>query len=166
MAAYIFDANCFIEPHRKSYPIDIAPSFWMKIKELANLNTIASIDKVHDELFENDDELTNWINSNLFASFFKDTSDDEVLSNYRKVVKWANSKSDQYLQKAIDEFLEYERADAWLVAFGMTTGCTIITYEVSAPDSKNSIKLPDACGQFDVHSMNIIEMLRELEESF
>lgn len=43
MATYIFDANCFIEPHRKSYPIDIAPSFWRKIKELADSNTIESI---------------------------------------------------------------------------------------------------------------------------
>lgn len=166
MANYIFDTNCFIEPHRKFYPIDVAPSFWRKIKRLADSNTIASIDKVYDELFKNNDTLTSWISNNLSASFFKDTNGDEVLTNYRKVVQWANGKSDQYLQKAIDEFLEYERADAWLVAYGMTTDCTIITYEVSAPESKNSIKLPDVCIQFNVSWMNTIEMMRELNERF
>lgn len=166
MAEYIFDSNCFIQAHRERYPIDIAQSFWGKVSALANSDTIASIDRVHDELFENDDALTNWISGNLPAPFFKDTSSDDVLSNYRKVIAWANSKSDQYVQQAINDFLAYENADAWLVAYGMTRDCTIVTYEVSAPESKSIIKLPDACNQFDISWMNPMEMLRELDESF
>lgn len=166
MAEYIFDSNCFIQAHRERYPVDIAQSFWKKIKELADSDTIASIDRVYDELFENDDALTDWISSNLPTSFFEDTSDEEVLTNYREVVSWASSMSDQYVPQAINDFLEYENADAWLVAYGMTKGSTIVTYEVSAPESKSIIKLPDACNQFGVTWLNPIEMFRELGESF
>ena len=165
MVDYIFDANCFIQAHRQSYPIDVAHSYWKKIKELAGSNTIASIDRVYDELFENEDALTQWISGNLPNSFFIDTSDDEILSNYREVVAWANSQ-DQYVAQAINDFLEYENADAWLVSYGKAMDSTIITYEVSAPESKANIKLPDACNQFGVSCLNPIEMLRALDESF
>ena len=36
MPIYIVDSNFFIEAHRINYPIDIALSYWEKIKKFAD----------------------------------------------------------------------------------------------------------------------------------
>ena len=45
-APYLLDSNFFIEAFRTSYPFDVVPSFWVKVKELAAEGKIISIDKV------------------------------------------------------------------------------------------------------------------------
>ena len=47
MDVYVVDSNFFIEAHRANYPLDIAFSFWNKVKDLANSKIIISIDKVN-----------------------------------------------------------------------------------------------------------------------
>ena len=43
---YVVDSNFFIEAHRATYPLDVAHSFWNKVKQLADDGKIVSIDKV------------------------------------------------------------------------------------------------------------------------
>jgi hypothetical protein len=88
MSKFVLDANCFIQAHRQIYPIDVASSFWKKLKDLADREIIVSIDKVRGELFENEDELTKWIETHLDDSFFEDTEVNSVLSQYQQVVTW------------------------------------------------------------------------------
>ncbi len=167
MSKFIVDSNFFIQAHRAYYPLDVVQSFWMKIKSLADKEIIVSIDKVHKEIFENsshEDELRNWCESNLEASFFVNT--DTVLQNYIAIISWVNSMSHHYTPSAIQEFLETDLADPWLVAFAVSNGWTIVTYEKSEPNRKNRIKIPEVCNQFNVRYINTIEMLRELNESF
>lgn len=71
MPLYVVDTNFFIQAHRSTYPMDVVQSFWKKIKELADQEKFISIDKVRDEIFRNDDELTVWVKQNLDDSFFK-----------------------------------------------------------------------------------------------
>ena len=94
--------------------------------------------------------------------FFKST--DSVLANYIAIVNWVNSS--HFTDRAKQEFLETDLADPWLVAFAMSNGWTIVTYEKSEPNRKNRIKIPEVCRQFNVRNVNTIEMLRELDESF
>lgn len=47
---YLIDANCFIESKNVTNPLDVAISFWAKIKDLALAGRIHSIDKVKTEL--------------------------------------------------------------------------------------------------------------------
>lgn len=166
MSNFVLDANCFIQAHRQIYPIDVASSFWKKLKDLADREIIVSIDKVREELFENEDELTKWIESHLDESFFKDTEVDSVLSQYQQVVTWAQSKSDQYVPRAIEDFMQYDNADAWLVAYAKETNQTLVTYEVSSPNSQTKIKIPDVCKAFNIPCVDTIEMLRDLSETF
>ncbi len=79
---------------------------------------------------------------------------------------WAESKSDHYQRGAIDEFLDFEKADAWLVSYCKSTGDTLVTQESSKPGQKNRIPLPQACKQFDVLYCNMIEMFRSLRVQF
>lgn len=168
MSLFIVDTNFFIQSHRITYPLDVATTFWQKVKKLYSENKIISIDKVKDEIFKNDDELKNWIVQNIPNSFFQPTETVDVINNYKEVVNWANSKSTHYVPNAINEFLKYENADGWLVAYALAINdnCQIITQEKSEPNRKSKIKIPEVCDAFNIQYKNIVEMFRSLGETF
>lgn len=166
MGVYVVDSNFFIQAHRETYPLDVAFSFWNKVKELALDGKIISIDKVKDEVYNKNDALEAWCKLNLPNDFFKDTS--VVLAEYQQVVGWAVSKSAHYSQNAINEFLDADEADAFLVAYAMkdATSRTIVTQEISRPEMKSKIKIPEPCAAFNVRFIKAIEVFRELGETF
>ncbi len=166
MGPYLVDSNFFIQAHRVFYPLDVVESFWHVIQDLAMSDVIISIDKVRDEIYSNKDSLSQWCENNLPTSFFRKTSIDSVLRKYADVANWAKSRRGHYLNGAINEFLEVDEADAWLVAYAMSKNKIVVTYETSEPKRKNKIKIPDACKPLAVEYINTIEMFRQLEITF
>lgn len=165
MPPFLLDANFFITAHRTTYPLDVFPSFWGKVKELAVSGMIGSIDKVKKELFKNEDALKSWCEQNLPDEFFKDSS-PAIPLEYSQIVSWAFSKlNNPYTQSALDIFMHGEEADAFLVAFARRQMLTIVTNEISAPESKRNIKLPDACQAFGVRWLPPVQLFRELRET-
>jgi len=166
MSVYIVDTNFFIEAHRVNYPIDIAQSYWKKVKQLASQKKIISIDKVKNEIFKNNDKLKEWCTHNLPSDFFK--SSKENLDEYRIISSWAISKSNLYLPQALNEFLDADEADEFVVAFELAekSNRIVVTQEKSEPNRKNKIKIPDVCISMDIQYCNTIEMLRQLNETF
>jgi Domain of unknown function (DUF4411) len=163
MTPYLVDTNFFIQAHRVNFPMDVVPGFWIKVKELADAGKIISIDKVKRELYNNEDQLKIWCEDNLPKDFFKDSTG--ILNSYSQIVNWAATK-DQYTQQALEKFLDADEADAWLIAYAHAQNISIVTNEVSARNSKNSIKIPDVCERFGVKYSNPIQMFRELGERF
>jgi len=171
MAIYVVDSNFFIQAHRDYYPLDVTFSFWDKVKRLAESGLIISIDKVREELYTNKkeeekDELEKWCRANLSNDFFKDTS--QIMTSYGQVSNWAVSKSGQYTPAAINEFLGVDEADAFVISYALSdlNNRIVVTQEVSSPDSKKSIKIPDVCIAFNIPVMNTIQMFRNLGETF
>lgn len=166
MGVYIIDSNFFIQAHRDTYPLDVAFSFWNKVKQLALEGKIISIDKVKDEIYDKNDALEFWCTNNLPDNFFKDTS--EVINEYRQVTLWAFSRSSHYSPNAINEFLAADEADAFIVAYalGNITTRTIVTQEVRRPEMKSKIKIPEPCNAFNIRYIRAMEMFRELGETF
>ncbi len=166
MSVYVVDSNFFIQAHRASYPLDVAPSFWAKVKQLADESKIISIDKVKNEIYKNEDELKLWCENNLPNTFFKDTN--SVLSQYSRIVGWASSQGDHYLPNPVAEFLDADEADAWLISYTLADNLNriIVTHELSEPARRNKIKIPDVCIANSVQFCNTIEMLRRLGEKF
>lgn len=166
MAVYLVDSNFFIDAHRRTYPLDIATGFWNKVLQLANAGTIISIDKVKNELYDKNDELEAWCKANLPQDFFRNS--DEVMSEYGHVTAWAMSMKHHYVPHALNEFLDADEADAFLIAFTLADPINriLITQEVSAPHGKNKIKMPDCCNAIGVTYKNTIEMFRFLGETF
>lgn len=166
MALYIVDSNFFIQAHRATYPLDIATGFWNKVKQLAETGIIVSIDKVKKELYDKNDDLEVWCKTNLPDDFFKDSS--EVISEYAQVSAWAVSMSGHYLANALNEFLDSDEADAFIVAFALADlqSRIILTQEVSQPARKNKIKIPEPCNALGVQYVNTIKMFRQLGETF
>jgi len=78
------------------------------------------------------------------------------------------SASSHYLPNAINEFLDSEEADAFLIAYALADyqNRIIVTQEVSRPERKNKIKIPEPCNYFNVRYVNTIEMFRLLGETF
>ena len=166
MSIYIVDTNFFIQAHRASYPLDVASSFWNKVKQLANEEKILSIDKVKEEIYKNDDNLKKWCTDNLPENFFKDTA--QIMTAYGQVVTWAASRSIHYLPNALAEFLSADEADAYVVAFALAdkSSRVVVTQEISEPTRKNKVKIPDACDALKVQFVNIMDMFRQLGETF
>ena len=145
MVVYVADSNFLITAHRTTYPLDIATGFWNKVQQLANAGTIISIDKVKGELFDKNDTLEAWCRANLPQGFFKSTVD--VMVEYGRVTTWAMSKSDHYLQNALNEFLNADEADAFVIAYCLAdpTNRIVVTQETSEPNRRNKVKIPDCC---------------------
>ncbi|HPW65772.1 MAG TPA: DUF4411 family protein [Salinivirgaceae bacterium] len=166
MWVYIVDSNFFIQAHRDSYPLDVVHSFWNKVKQLAHEGKIISIDKVKNEIYDKNDELETWCKNNLPDNFFKSTS--ELINEYRQVLQWVHSKHTHYLPKAINDFISADEADAYIVAYALadTTKRIIVTQEVSRPEMKSKIKIPEPCDALKVRYVRTIDMFRELGETF
>ncbi len=167
MPIYVVDSNFFIEAHRATYPLDVAHSFWNKVKQLADDGKIVSIDKVKSEMYDNhEDALKQWCVANLPRDFFKDST--QVMAAYNQVIQWAVSQSGHYLPKALAEFLDADEADAFVVAYALTDTAKrkIVTQEKSQPNRINKIKIPEAADALGVQYCNTIEMFRQLGETF
>lgn len=162
---FLVDTNFFIQAHRMSYPLDVVPSFWNKVKNLADNDKIISIDKVKDEIYRNEDDLKEWCQSNLKGEFWRDTS--VVTNEYSNIASWAVKQTKRYTPNDINEFLDSENADAFLIAYALAGRDTriVVTYEVSNK-KKSIIKIPDVCLEFNISYLNPIRMFRELNESF
>lgn len=155
-----------IEAHRNTYPLDVAQGFWLKLKELADLGVVVSIDKVRDELYDKNDALEKWCKANLPQGFFKDSS--VVIAEYATVVSWAPTRIPPYMQSALNDFMDADRADAFLVGYALaaSTQRTIVTQEVSSPSKVNIIKIPDSCDALGVRYLTTIEMFRDIGATF
>ncbi len=166
MDIYVVDSNFFIEAHRVTYPLDVAESFWKKVKQLANEQKIISIDKVKKEIYDHEDALRHWCITNLPVDFFKDTS--TIIDSYSQIVNWASSKVEHYLPNAISEFLHADEADAFIIGFVLDDSINrvLVTQEISEPSRKSKIKIPDVCIAKDVRYCNTVEMFRRLGETF
>jgi hypothetical protein len=169
---YVVDSNFFIQAHRQTYPLDVALTYWLKIKELAEKGIIISIDKVKDEILihssniDKQDELEKWCHKYLPETFFKASS--PFIKEYQSVLNWAFSKKSHFKDIALNEFLEADEADAFLVAFALQDieNFTIVTYERSDINRKSKIKIPEPCNDLMVKYINPIEMFRALGETF
>jgi predicted nucleic acid-binding protein len=153
---YVLDANVFIEAAKRYYAFDIVPDFWDKLIALAEDGWIMSIDRVKAELIRAD--LEAWANGN-FHRYFASTSDQDVIDAYRDLMAWSQAQS-QYTDGAKAEFASVP--DGWLIAYALSKGCTVVTHEQPAPNSKRKIKMPDACRAHNVQYVNTFQMLRNL----
>lgn len=162
MPQYLLDANFFIQSNNRNYPLDVVISFWEKIELLVSNGIVVSIDKVKNEIDNEEDILKNWCADNLPSGFFYNSIDVVMSGMYGRVINDPFMRPHQYNQKALDDFMSDEKADAWLIAHAMQHGLTLVTYEVRRPGSIAIIKIPDICDKIGVRCIEPLEMFREL----
>lgn len=159
---YLLDANVFIEASQKYYAMDICPGFWQSMIRQNTKKRLCSIQQVKDELLQIDDPLRAWAN-NATETFFKKTSDIEVLNEFKELVNWVQAES-QFTPEAKAEFASV--ADGWVIAYAKSNDLVVVTHEEYAPDVKKKVPIPNVCLEFNVEYCSTYDMLRELEIQF
>lgn len=153
---YLLDTNIFIE-YRKHYPMDVWTTFWRKLSDLAMEGQVVSSVKVKDEIKDGFDELKEWVLSNVPQGFFL-PFDSEALNAYSALQNWAASGN--FTDTAKSEFAA--KADAYIIATAYSKGMTLVTLEISEPQRRNKVKIPDACMGIGANWCDLNTMFRNL----
>lgn len=159
MTRYLLDANIFIQAKNLHYGFDFCPAFWAWLIENNAAGKVASIEKVADELYAGEDDLSAWAEQRGNAFFLP--ADAAVVPALSEVSTWASQQS--YDPAAISTFLQV--ADYWLVAHAKAHGGTVVTHEVPS-DGRRKIKIPNACIGLGIHCISPYEMLRRERARF
>lgn len=155
---YALDANTFISASRSYYTFDIAPSFWNQLKEKGN-NSIVLIDRIRDEIYRNEDQLSLWLKQSESSFTIKQSSDENVIHNYSKII--TNIQSDkQYTEYAKAEFARV--GDSWLCAHALTYDYIVVTQESYEPNIKKRVKIPNVCREFNISYIDLFQFMKEI----
>lgn len=106
---YLLDTNIFITA-KNELPMDVYPSFWQALSQLAANGSFKSIKKVEDEIRKGKDELVDWIDNNLPKDFFI-KENNETLISLSTVSQWTMMNM-TYTQAAKSDFANV--ADSWI----------------------------------------------------
>jgi len=166
---YIIDTSSIITPHRNYYNVDIAPSFWDHLSNIINQpnGNVFIIDKVKEEILRGNDYLIEWINNIDKNKILITETDERVLQAYTEISLWVNDH-DHYKERAKEQFLDAEKADAFLIAYAKAYNIEgeiiIVTEEMPSPDgalNRKKIKIPDVCRQLNIRYIHLFDFMRE-----
>ena len=163
MSKYVLDANVFIEAKNNYYGFELCPGFWTSLIDLHRAKSVFCIDRICDELCEQDDEIKDWVESRAPDSFFKKTEDQAVVDVFQDMVQWVY-REDQFFDAAKAEFASV--ADGWVLAYALANDLTLVTHEEYAPEVKRKVPMPNVCIEFDIDYVNTFEMLVDLHVKF
>jgi hypothetical protein len=138
---FLLDANAFMEASRLYYGFDIAPGFWDWLGDPTLAGQVASVQVIKDEITAGTGQLVTWAKG-LPPDFWLQETDDTV-SAMTDLSIWAADSARPYSRAAVNEFLG--SADLRLIAHASAIGATVVTREQPGPDSKKSVKIPEAC---------------------
>lgn len=155
---YIIDANVFITASRQLYPFDIMPGFWEQLLEKGEGKLIL-IDKVKEEIYHGSDELAQWLKENEGEFIQKDMNDSSVVTSYSQVLQSVIDSS-IYKERAKEDFASV--ADSWICAHAAANGYVVVTLETFDSNCKRRVKIPNACKDFDVEYIDMLQLLREI----
>lgn len=156
---YLLDADTFMTAHRNHYRFSFCPAYWQALLEHFGNGKVSSIIPVRNELLKGKDVLSDWVRDEVPEEFFHPTTDSKVTQTYSTILKWVATLA--HLQSAVPAKFA-SGADGWLVAFAKVHRLSVCSYEVSSPESRANIKLPDVAKQFGVTCLKPQEMLEHL----
>ena len=165
---YLIDSNTLITPFKTYYPFDFAPSFWVFLGNNMLNDRIAVLSKVYDEISKGTDELAKWIVGLGLTTI--DHRMPAILSKYQDVLTHIQTSTTLYNCKALAEWSDNNRADAWLVAASMANGYTIVTFERPNSSLGTNVtshpKIPDVAAHFGIECVSLYEMMRDMGFKF
>lgn len=162
---FLIDSNTLITPYQIYYPFDLAPNFWVKLKQEINNSNLVMLDIVKSELLRCDDTLSEWI-KDIDDSLILSRVSTDVISKYGEILKYIQNCG-FYKTDALTNWSRPDVADAWIIASAYVNGLTVITQE-KANGNLNSInkarnaKIPDICRAFNVECEDLFYMMRHL----
>lgn len=163
--SYLIDSDVLITAKNSYYAFDLCPGFWHSLLDKHLAKQVYSLDRNRMELLQgrDDDDLVKWVKESVPSEFFLNCDQADVVTAYTEVMLWVQRNA-QFYDSAKAKFAI--GADGWLVAYARVNGCVVVTLEEPRPESRNQIKLPDVCIQFDVSYENAFSMLRALNVQY
>lgn len=161
--SYLLDANVFIQAKNSYYSFTICPGFWSSLVEHFELGSLCSIDHIRQELVRGNDELAEWVKSEVPNEFFLDTGEDGIREKYQEIILWVQ-RNPQFFDLAKADFAA--SADGWLLAYAQAKNLIVVTQEQLAPGVKNKVPIPNVCEQFAIQYKDTFFMLNALNVKF
>lgn len=161
--SYLIDTNTLIEAKNRYYPFEIVPGFWEFIKTSIQNGTIFMTKMVYNELRQGDDDLSDWIGTEILRDNLFDDGEQNIQRQYRLMANEISNGviSQNFRQNYIDEFLA--KADLWLIATAKVNGFTVVTNENFIRDLQPyKVKIPNICAYYEVACITPFEMLQRL----
>ncbi len=152
------DTNVLIEAKNAFYAFDIAPGFWIGIREAAKAGLVRSPTMVFHEIAKGGDDLSQWVKDARGVDLFCDP-DKDAQALFGSIGKYVTSN---YEKPRVDKFLA--GADPWVIAMASVNGGKVVTQEkLLLGAGIKKIKIPNVCKEFEVPCMNVFDLLRLLK---
>ncbi|MDE2644243.1 MAG: DUF4411 family protein [Bacteroidota bacterium] len=156
---YLLDSNVFIGAHQFHYSFDFHPGFWDWLIQTNLEGKVFSIEKVYEEISQQEDQLYEWA-QNRKGEFFLENPPD-IDGHLKHVTDCVNRGN--YKPTAIEEFLK--SADYYLIGYALFSDFRIVTHEVPR-SRKGRIKIPSVCQVLGVECITPFDMLRQENARF
>lgn len=161
--AYVIDTNTVIQAKNDFYAFDIAPSFWIQLKEKFIDGECIFLDVVISEICNGEDEIKDWVIKQIKQQYenliAQAKESPEVFENYRQIANLISFNS-QYKEDEVARFLS--GADPWIIAAAKTWNYTVVTFEKAGGLGTKKVKIPDICKQVGVPCIRLYDMMRQL----
>lgn len=167
MDTYLIDANAFIEASRTYYAFSLIPAVWACFQTNITNGRIMLLDCVMKEIGNGKDDLSLF----LLSSVPKDNilyhgKDPQCVQAYGNVMRYIHS-SQQYKYAAMETWSKADYADPWLVAMASAKDYVLVTPEVASGlfvpgQPHKNIKIPEVSLHFNVRTINLFDMMKEL----
>lgn len=159
---FVIDANTLISSYRKYYSFDFAPAFWDQLIENGG-SRIILVDKIRDEIYRNEDLLSEWLKANETSFMVKTSEDNKVIECYSKIITAVN-QNEKYKASAKSAFAS--DPDSWLCAHALAYKYVVVTEETYDPNRRNKVKIPNVCREFDIEYIDLVGFIREIGIKF
>jgi len=132
----------------EAYPIEVFPSFWVKMTELIGTGRAGCISVVKDDLEKKNDDLTKWASQT-----------DGLFHELSAEVQLAASAilADAKHQKLVDSVKGRSGSDPFVIALAKVHGACVVSQEGFA---RKKIKIPDVCSDMGIECINLLGMMR------
>ena len=160
MSRFWLDANVLIEAHNRSYPIDVAVTFWGRIAEQIEKGNLVCPKRVYKELAEHEKH------QDKVAEFVKTRRTRGLCIYPSRGVQDAVGKIEGYIfdRYTWESAWHFSKGgDPWVIAHAIDESGTVVTYESALHPDSQKARIPDVCKHFGVDCINLNEMARRLK---
>lgn len=159
---YSVDTNIYLDWWERRYPADLFPTFKDKVEALIAAGKWAAVARVAEEINHNGTTpLKAWANTHKRQFIAHDTA---LLTEANAIIKDCPG--------LLDPDARHDEADRYVIALAKLKGWTVVTHETPAysrAKRKNALRshyIPDACREFGVPCIDLLELMRREKWQF
>ncbi|MBK6495913.1 MAG: DUF4411 family protein [Gemmatimonadetes bacterium] len=97
MPVYCLDTSALLDGWNRHYPVDVVPTMWERLSDLAATGTIVCPDEVLREVLKKDDSLSKWVKGVKGLIVPLDTAQQiavaEILAEFPRLVDTRKNRS-------------------------------------------------------------------------